>query len=60
MKIKETKDYILIVREHGDLEEDFKKAWDTGIITLSVGKKSKNINGIKIWKDTKAIENKGK
>lgn len=58
MKIKETEEYIMITREVDDHEESFKKAFETGIVTLMVGKKSRRINGIKIWKDN-SITKKG-
>ena len=52
MKIKNTKNFILITREiDKDKSKDFQDAFDTGVITLWVGKKSGKINGIKIWKN---------
>jgi len=59
MKIRETEDYILLIRELHDTEDSFKKAFETGVVTLSVGKESRRVNGIKIWKDDKILK-KGK
>ena len=44
MKVKETEDYIMILREAGDSEDSFKEAFDTGIVTLMVGKETKRAN----------------
>ena len=54
MKIKNTKDYILLSKELGESDSDFTLAFETGIITLVVGKNTKNIKGIKIWKTANA------
>ena len=60
MKVKDTGDYILIAREVGDSEETFKEAFETGLTTLMVGKESKRVNGIKIWKTKKVLDVKNK
>jgi len=57
MKIKtNNEDYILIIKEIGDNEEDFLKAFNVGEVTLCKGVNSKNIIGIKIWKNTKFMK----
>ena len=53
MKVKDSKEYILITRENGDSEESFKAAFEQGLVTLCVGKNTKQINGIKVWKINK-------
>ncbi len=55
MKIKDTEEYIMINREIGDSESSFLDAFDTGIVTLMVGKDSKKVNGIKVWKVKKVV-----
>jgi len=59
MKVRENEDYIFIVREFHDSEETFNEAFETGIVTLVVGKESRRVNGIKIWKND-GILKKGK
>jgi len=53
MKIKNMRDYILLTKELGESDTDFKLAFQTGIVTLVVGRDTKNIKGIKIWKTPK-------
>ena len=56
MKVKETDEYIVIIREPSDSEESFKEAFKTGVVTLMVGKKTKRVNGIKVWKTKEVLE----
>lgn len=57
MKIKVMDDYIMIAREPGEKEKDFIDIFNAETITLMVGKSSRKVNGIKIWKSKiKAIE----
>ena len=59
MKVKDTEDYILITKEVGDSDESFQNAFETGVVTLMVGKETRKINGLKIWKSKKAIKDVG-
>ena len=56
MKVQDTEDYILITKDSGDSEKSFKDALETALITLMVGKESRKIKGMKIWKNKKILE----
>ena len=57
MKVRETDDCIIVERELAEEEDSFIKAFETGLVTLMVGKKTKRINGIKVWKKDVRKEN---